>query len=503
MFDIEKKKEAEGRSFPGKSFARNILEPIFNTQRDFLLKHFIQMTKAHVVMLRKQDILSEKETNEILRGILKVETIDLSDAVYKPEFEDMFFMFENALEQELGKDLAGRVHIARSRNDICIAEFRMVLRDEIVGLMTYFHEFRKTLLYVIGQHQETIMPAYTHTQPAQPTTLGHYFLSFYDSTSRQMKRLIGLEKVVNRSPLGAVAITTTGFKISRQIVSDMLGFHGVIENAYDAIAGNDHYLECAGTLMNISVELSKFLKDILDLCTNEFKGFYLSDAHVQKSSIMPQKRNPSSLEHCRPLVGLAMAEAQAIFTVLHNTPYGDIVDGEEDLQPHIYKSFDYLKKVLDVMTNVLASMKVNKDVLSKRAEHGFITVTELADTLVRDFDLPFRKAHHLTSKIVHYLIDNDLQASDISSEIVSKFSDEVLGFDLDMTTERLREVLSAQHFISIRSVYGGPALSEVKRMFEDRCEAISDEAFDIEGLKDLYLGVDHILSEEINKLINN
>ncbi len=243
----------------------------------------------------------------------------------------------------------------------------MVLREQLAGLAEKLNLFRESLLYLAGENLETVMPMYTHTQPAQPSTLGHYLLSMADVMQRDFQRLMAAEKTVNMSPFGAAAITTTGFPISRERVCELLGFSSLCESSYDSIAASDHMTQFASVMMTMAINLSRFMKDILDWCTMEFAFLRLTDPYVQISSIMPQKRNPSSLEHCRPILSKALAEAQAVFTVQHNTPYGDIVDSEEDLQIHLYDAVSYLSRALEIITNVLATMQINKELLHKRA----------------------------------------------------------------------------------------------------------------------------------------
>ena len=458
----------DGRDFPGKTFAESVLKPIFNVQREYYYKPFIKISKAHVVMLYEQNIIKIQESKKLLEGLNKIEEMDFTSVEYNAKYEDMFFTVENQLENLVGKDLAGRLHIARSRNDLDICEFRMVLRLKTVELMKNLNNFRKVLLSLAKEHKETVMPAYTHTQPAQPTTLSHYILAFYDSLSRDFERIKRAYENINLSPIGAAAITTTGFPINRERMSKLLGFNDLVENSYDAIAGSDYLMELASTLMILNTNMSKFIKDTLDFCTKEFNVFYLTDPYVQRSSIMPQKRNPSSLEHTRPMASEAIGEAKCVFDMLHNTPFGDIVDTEEQLQPHLYESIDYTLRILKIFTSVFATMNVNKKVLLDRAKEGFITVTELADTLVREKGLSFRKSHKITGAIVRYLSNNNLTIENITPEIIDKISLELGGEEIHISAEDIAKALDPINFVNIRKVTGGPAPEEVERMLQNR-----------------------------------
>lgn len=468
MYTKEYVEQMDGTLFPGKTFQDCVLKPIYDIQKKYYAKSFIQISKAHAVMLYEQKIISQTETKDILRGLIQIESVNMEKWEYNPLYEDLFFNIEHELEKLVGKDTAGRLHIARSRNDIDICEFRMVLREKVLEVMNMLNIFRQVLLSLSQQNIHTVMPAYTHTQPAQPSTLAHYFLAFQDSLMRDFARFEKLISTINLSPLGAAAITTTGFPINRERTSELLGFYGIVENSYDCIAGCDYLTECASVLMVMNTSLSRFMKDTLDFCTKEFNVFYLTDPYVQVSSIMPQKRNPSSLEQTRPTISKAIAEAKCVFDILHNTPFGDIVDTEEQLQPHLYDSINYTIRALKVLSSVFSTLKVNKEVLFERAHDGFITATELADVLVRDKGLSFRHSHKITSTIVKYMIKHNLKAQDITPHIIASISEEILGYKIDMEAKEIEKALDPINFVNVRTITGGPAPSETERMLKNR-----------------------------------
>jgi argininosuccinate lyase len=468
MYSREYVEQMDGTKFPGKTFQDCVLAPIFDTQKNYYAKPFIQISKAHAVMLYEQKIITLDEAKQILSGLKQIDAMDMGDRQYDPAYEDMFFMIEHELENLIGKDTAGRLHIARSRNDIDICEFRMVLREKILEVMEALNIFRHVLLSMARENIDTVMPAYTHTQPAQPTTLAHYILAYQDSLERDFDRLLHLLHTINKSPLGAAAITTTGFPINRQRTAELLGFDGLVENSYDSIAGCDYLTECASALMIMNTSLSRFMKDTLDFCTKEFNVFYLSDPYVQVSSIMPQKRNPSSLEQTRPTVSKAIAESKCVFDILHNTPFGDIVDTEEQLQPHLYDSIKYTIRALKMLSSVFTTLTVNKDILFDRAHEGFITATELADILVREKGLSFRHSHKITSQIVKYMIKHGKKAKDITPQIIAEISQEVLGRAIDLDASEIEKALDPVNFVHVRAITGGPAPSETQRMLDNR-----------------------------------
>src|SRR5579864_113357 len=289
------------------------------------------------------------------------------------------------------------MHTARSRNDIAITLYRMTLRRELLALATAVVDVRAVALDLAARNIETIMPAHTHTQPAQPTTLAHYLLGVAEFLARDYWRIQAAFTRVNLNPLGACAITTTGFSIDRQITTRLLGFEGLAENSYGAIASIDYVTESAAAVAVAMVNAGKFVQDLLLWSSREFGFLRLSDAFVQSSSIMPQKRNPVALEHTRILASRALGEAQAVLTCAHNTPFGDINDSEDDLQPLVFLMFADAQRALRLLAGAMRSAEVDRARLASRAARDFLTVTELADTLVRNEGLSFRQAHDLVA----------------------------------------------------------------------------------------------------------
>ncbi|ALC92682.1 argininosuccinate lyase [Bacillus sp. FJAT-18017] len=468
----------EGVAFPGKTYVEKLLKPVFNDQRDYLFDVMFDIHRAHVIMLAEQKIISESEAKQMLEGINKVGESDRTLLSYQPEFEDLFFMMEAKIGEEIGDELAGKIHIGRSRNDMGIAMYRLVLREHLLKLLGSAHRLSEALLEQAERNKETYMTGYTHTQPAQPTTLGHYFLAIYDVLQRDIKRLWAAYETVNQSALGAAALTTTGFPISRDRTCDLLGFDKVIENSYDCIGGADYLLETATALMTCMVNTGRWIQDFLQHVTREFGTFYVADPYVQCSSIMPQKRNPVSIEHSRSIASSAYGEAFAAVSMIHNTPFGDIVDTEDDLQPHLYRAFDNANRVMALMYAVIATLKVNKDHAKEMARKSSITITELADTLAREYGISFRKAHSIASYISKETIKQGKELYewdiDLINEAIGKF------VDVKLTSEEWQKIISPEYFVEIRDIQGGPSPKEVTRMINNRKASLEAKITDYE-----------------------
>src|SRR5258705_5026372 len=348
-------------------------------------------------MLRRRAIVSAADAR-VLRDPL--DSISLPTVMATPfdhACEDLFFHLERLLVQACGEDVAGRLHVARSRNDIDMTMYRMRQREFVASLAAAVLDLRGALVDVAARHRETIFAAHTHTQPAQPTTIAHYLLAIVEQLERDHVRLQAAYISTNKSPLGACAITGTGFPIDRQLTSDLLGFDEPTGNTYGSIATVDYLLESVSAAQVLLVGLGRVVQDLLLWCTREFGYLRLADGLVQGSSIMPQKRNPVALEHARSITSKALGQAAAIVTAVHNTPFGDIVDTEDDLQPLVASMFRAAKAAAPLAPASIRGTAFDVQRLQPHAEEGGTTSTYLADRLVRVPNVPFGKAHAIAA----------------------------------------------------------------------------------------------------------
>jgi len=327
-------------------------------------------------------------------------------------------------------------------------------------------DLRETLLQIASAHRETIFPAHTHTQPAQPTTVAHYLLGVIEQLERDAVRLRAAFETTNLNPLGACAITGTGFPIDRQRTSELLGFERSTGNTYGSIATVDYLLENLSAVAVALVGIGRVVQDLLLWCTAEVRYLRLPDGFVQCSSIMPQKRNPVALEHARSIGSKALGQATAVMLSVHNTPFGDIVDTEDDLQPLVHATFRDATRAVSLIAAALRDAEIDVDRMRQRAEEGWITVTELADTLVREHGLPFSAGHSIASKLIDRARRDPAtpqmpQTPPIPqtplSTLLAEVSKAVTGTALEYTEPALKQILSPAHFVEVRTTHGGPA----------------------------------------------
>lgn len=460
----EQIRQQDGDRFPSRAFAALVLRPAYDQAKKNMLGAMMEVNRAHLIMLHEQGLLTQQEAESIGKGLNEIDTEALEHGEYTGQYEDLFFEVEGKL-LELCGDPAGSLHLARSRNDMGVTMYRMVLRRRLTGVMEALNGFIAKLAVLAREHERTVMVAITHTQQAQISTLGHYLLGACQLLDRDFGRLSHAYATVNQSAMGACAITTTGFPIDRARMAELLGFDGYILNSYDAIGGGDYLGEAAAALQLCAIDAGRIVQDLMLWAGQEYNGIRAADPYVQISSIMPQKRNPVSIEHLRSMLSAVGGQCTTLLNMLHNTPYGDIVDTEDDAQPFLWSACDTLEKCYVLWGNIMGTLSVNKEVLLERAQNGFAAVTELADTLVREEGIPFRTAHGVASKVARTLSAQKRVLADLTAEEMRQIYADVTGKILHTEFEAVMECLQPEHFISVRNVPGGCGPRAMEGMF--------------------------------------
>jgi argininosuccinate lyase len=441
-------------------YVTNVLNENFEDAKELLLAPLMAINYAHLVMLAERGIIPSADATALRKALDGISLDSVREVLYDGTYEDLFFYIERLIKQACTDEVAGRLHTARSRNDIDMTMYRMRQRELIAVLSSATLDLRDALLALAERHTATVYGAHTHTQPAQPTTIAHYLMAVIEQLERDGTRLGASYESTNRNPLGACAITGTGFPIDRNRTSELLGFSGPTGNTYGSIATVDYALESVAAASVLIVGLGRVVQDLLLWCTIEFGYLRLSDGFVQGSSIMPQKRNPVALEHARAIASKAVGQAQAITTAVHNTPFGDIVDTEDDLQPLVASMFRDATRAVTLVAAAMRLADFDVERLAARAGEGGTTLTELADTLVRDHALPFRSAHAIAALLLKARIEDPDVAL---SSALAKASKAILGRSIDYSDADLQRIMSPAHFVTVRTTHGGPAPSETTR----------------------------------------
>jgi len=434
---------------------------------------------AHGLMLAERGIVNPVDIARTLRVILELDAAGPAALAIDFTQEDLYSYVERHLVNVLGPDVGGRLHTGRSRNDLNVTTWRIALRDRLIGSLQDLCALRRTLLDLAERHVETVMPGYTHTQHAQPISLGYYLLSAGDMLARDHSRLAAALSRCNLSPLGAGALTTTGFPIDRESVARRLGFAGLVESAYDAVSGRDDAHEAAAALAILMTGMSRLATDLQAWNTAEFGFIELADAYSSVSSIMPQKKNPQALEYLKSATAQVTGALTAALAASKNTSFSDVNDGVSSVNVPVLEAVERTRSAVAVLEGVLATMTVRPETMAQSAANGYGTATELADVIVRESGLSFRKAHNIVGRVVREAIAAGRAAPAITSDDIDAASRALFGIELAVPQDAVRRALDPRENLRSRTVLGGPAASEMARMIGDRRRRLAEDAADL------------------------
>ncbi len=415
----------------------------------------IRGSLAHAAMLARVGIISSEDEAAIRQGLAAIAAeIEAGGFPWSEALEDIHMNIEARLTERIG-EAGKRLHTGRSRNDQVALDVRLWVRDAIDGLDAQIADVMRALVARAEEHAATVMPGFTHLQPAQPTTLGHHLLAYVEMLSRDRGRLADCRKRLNESPLGAAALCGTGFPIDRHMTAAALGFDGPTRNSLDSVASRDFAAEFLFACSMCATHLSRFAEEIV-IWTNPYFGFVkLSDAFTTGSSIMPQKRNPDAAELVRGKTGRMLGNLTAMLTVLKGLALTYFKDMQEDKEP-VFDSAENLALCLAATAGMVRDMRPQAERLAAAAGAGFSTATDLADWLVRELRFPFRDAHHATGRLVAMAERKGVDLAGLSlaemQSVEPRIHDGVFG------------VLTVEASVASRTSFGGTAPANVARM---------------------------------------
>lgn len=426
----------------------------FNASISFdcrMYRQDIRGSMAHAAMLAKQGIISSQEAELILNGLKEIEKeIEEGKLSFTAEAEDVHMNIETFLIQKIG-ETGKKLHTARSRNDQVALDLRLYMKDEMAEIRSLLLELEETLLILAEKHMETIMPGYTHLQKAQPVSLAHHLMAYFEMLRRDVDRLEDCYKRTDYMPLGSGALAGTSFDLDRDFVREELGFAHITRNSLDAVSDRDFALEFMAFASILMMHLSRFSEELILWSTEEFGFVEMDDAFSTGSSIMPQKKNPDLAELVRGKTGRVYGDLMALLTVMKGLPLAYNKDMQEDKES-LFDAVDTVKKCLLVFTPMLKTARFNRENMSKGAKGGFTNATDLADYLVSK-GIPFRHAHEIVGKAVLYCIEKGKTLEELS-----------IGEYKEMTPlieEDVYQFLDVKVCVARRQVKGGPAPQQV------------------------------------------
>ncbi len=435
-----------------------------------LYRFLIQQNKAQVVMLSENNLIPESLARKLARALSEVDERNRTrGGTPSANYLDL----EARLIESIGGE-ASNLHMGRSRNDLGATSERMIMREDTLELLSLLAGARESLLALAENNIETVIPGFTHAVQAQPTTLAHYLSAFIYALERDEQRLREAYHRINASPLGAAAFTTSGIRLDRHRLQELLGFTSLVENSYDSImvATVDSKAELASALAISALNVGRFAQQFLIQYSDSRPGLNLADEAVSHSSIMPQKRNPGQVERLRILASNVVGDAQTVITTAHNTPGGEVAD----IRVHLVQRVELVTASASNMFRLLAAfvqaIRVDPARTLELVNADYSVMTELADTLLREARIPFRVGHQVASDLAAYGRANRKRPADLTYDEVAAVYRKATAQPLPLTPDQVRDALSAEHFVRSRRGTGGPQPGEMKRMLREHRERI-------------------------------
>jgi argininosuccinate lyase len=429
-----------------------------------LWREDLQASAAHAAMLHSQGIISDEDADAILGGLSAIaaefEDVGVPE---RAELEDIHMTVEHRLGELIG-EAAGRLHTARSRNDQVATDFRLWVRGACEEAIEAIRNLQRVLVERAEEHAETVMPGFTHLQVAQPVTLGHHLMAYYEMLRRDVSRLADARARMNESPLGSAALAGTGFAIDRERTADALGFDRPTANSLDGVSDRDFAIDYLAATAQCSLHLSRLAEELIIWASAPFGFVKLSDEYSTGSSIMPQKRNPDAAELVRGHSGRILGALTSLMVTMKGLPLAYSKDMQDDKQP-VFEARDLLMLSLEALAGMVETVEFVPERMRAAAAQGFSTATDLADWLVREADVPFREAHHITGRAVKGAEERSCDLADLPIDVLKAIDQRI--------DERVFEVLSIDASVRSRTSYGGTAPERVREQITAAKQALS------------------------------
>lgn len=446
--------------------AQEVCELIYLPRLKDFSQHFPFITainQAHVLMLNQQGLIPAKAAQSIAKALIEMESEGPAVIDLDPQREDAYFNYEARLIDKTGIDTGGRMHTARSRNDILATMDRMRCREVVNAIMEALSRVRAAALNAAASNLDVVMPGYTHLQPAQPMTYGFYLAGVAEALGRDADRLSNAYTRIDQSPLGAGAFAGTSYAIDRSETAKLLGFPTVIDSSLDSVASRDFLFEVLGTLSLLAATWSRVAQDYFLWTTDEFNLFEFPDSVAGTSSIMPQKKNPVVLEYLKGRAGHVLGSYTAAITILRTTNFTHSGDANRESIGGFWATAQDCLASLKLLELVVSSAKPRKGPMLKRARENFSSATDLADVIVTKGGVSFRQAHHIVGAVVREALDGGMTADQITLEMVQRACLDQLGHAISLSQEDLTASLDPSLSVESRD-NGGPSSKSVRNV---------------------------------------
>jgi len=444
----------------------NIYAPRLAKDFPAVFASLCDVNQAHLLMLLDTGLIDREPAEQLAQALARIESEGVESVPLDPTIEDAYFNYEAHLMEIAGRHIGGYLHMARSRNDILATMDRMRARTLAISLVEELNAIRNSALDGALRHAETVMPGYTHLQPAQPITYGFYLSAMAETVTRDIERVQQVERLIDCCPLGAGALAGTSFPINRQGSAELLGFSAPVLNALDAVGSRDFALELMSAMTICAVSCSRFAQDYFVWSTAEFGLIDFPDQVAGTSSIMPQKKNPVVLEYLKGKAGHLIGLLTASIATIKGSNFSHTGDSSRESMRSIWEAGEECLRCLRMMNLVVQSATPNASAMNARVRRDFSSATDLADLLVRRCGLSFRESHHVVGAVVRLAMDQGLGADEIGLELLNEAALAELGRKLALTDAEVRSSLDPLASVQSRLVPGGPAPTRVKERIE-------------------------------------
>jgi len=486
---------------PNEVVCKYLFGPAIEEDNRHSFDNMCLINMAHAMMLLKTGIIAEADAHGLLQGLMDMYERGPAALTLNPKFEDYYFNVEKSLIADIGIEIGGKLHTGRSRNDLHSTLARMNIRDAAMNLVPLLLELRSILLKLSEENKDVVLTGYTHMQPAQPISLAHYFTAVEEALSRDFDRLEAALGRLNFSSLGGGAFAGTSFPVDRDYVAGSLGFNGPILNSLDAIASRDYLLELVSAFSILGSTVNRLANDLYIWATDEFSYVEVDDSVAACSSIMPQKKNPITLEHIKAKSSHLLGAYVSVFSTLKGIPFGHCRDVGGESYRMFWNATAELEAILALLNVTLSTIKIKPENMVNRARQNFSVVTDLADELVRKQGMPFRIAHEIVGNIVRECLERGIRSDDITAGIVNDAARSVTGESIGWTEEYTRQVLAPEHSVREKRSSGSPSPEQCQLMITVLNEKLERDKKVFSGIRSSIESAKTKLKQEISEVL--
>lgn len=454
---------------PAREVVRWIIRPAIESDLDHAYACYLDVNKAHVLMLAHQGIIESKVAKAILKVTQEMAAMgDQPTFAIDPSREDTYFNLEHYLIERTGLEVGGQQHTARSRNDLGATVTRLYTRRYYLKICELFNTMRQTLMDVAARNTDAVMAGYTHLQPSEPITFAHYCSGVLSALERDYRRLAAVYDTINLSPLGGGSMGSTTFPIDRTMTAKLLGFDRPMDNSIDCVASRDYVTELLASLSLACNTFSRFCFDLYVWATPDYGYVEVDDSCAVCSSIMPQKKNPWTLEHIKGKCAHMEGFFLSAFNAMKNTPFTHNQDVSGESVAYLWRALEEMQAAIELLTCTVKGITLHKDRMVQTARGNFCTVTELANALVRHDRISFRAAHEIVALVVDYMITHQKKADEIGLAVVNEIFKKLFNRETTMSDADIQKALDPVLNAYSKTAQGGTAPEEVKRQLTCR-----------------------------------